>query len=60
VRTTGIAPIAICIQKPSQPRREKARARLSCADGLKAFRNTCSICRLSVPDGYNTIISRGR
>jgi hypothetical protein len=28
-------PIAICIQKPTQPRREKAFARLSLIDGLK-------------------------
>ena len=40
---SGITPTAACIQKPSHPRREKDKERLSFGDGLKALcrvRNT--------------------
>ena len=39
----GIEPIATCIQKPIQPSREKALARLSLFDGLKILRSVCNI-----------------
>jgi hypothetical protein len=40
---SGIAPMAIGIQKPSHPKRENARARLSFGEGRKAFLSTCNI-----------------
>jgi len=36
-------PIAICIQKPVQPKREKAFAMLSLIDGLKILLSACNI-----------------
>src|SRR5262245_24269897 len=37
ISASGIAPIAICIQKPIQPSRENASARLLSLDDLRRF-----------------------
>jgi len=53
VSVNGIAPMAICIQKPTHPKREKAWARLSFREGLKAFCNVRNIAGLSFLKRYN-------
>jgi hypothetical protein len=43
IRVRGIRPIATCIQKPIQPKREKAFARLSLIDGLQILLSVCNV-----------------